>query len=1056
MSALANNAIVGMSLRRPVAMMMLLVSMLVLGSVALARIPLELVPSGFSAPFLRVAVTYPDASAKDVEERITRPIEQAVATTPGVDRQSSRSVAGSSSVTLVFKGDVDMRVAYRQVRDRIARVRRELPSEVTRVEIRKESGESIPIAFYGVTWDESLADPTTLIDRQIVQAIERIEGVALVEQWGREEPSLRIDVDRALAEAAGVDMLSLVSTLARSNFTLASGEITEGESRYLLRSVAAWQSAEQVAALPIGPAGLRLRDIADVRDDRPPVTRFDRFRGRPSMVVSVIKESQANTVAVSDAIQAVMADAASRPELEGIAVEPIFVQGDTIRYSLGQVVDSGLQGGALALVVLGFFLRRLRMTLVIAASIPLSLFLALPVMDFSGQSINIVSLVGLMICIGLVVDNSVVVAENVHRYRQRGMGPYTAALHGTSEVALAITLATMTTIVVFLPAALLSEGVTQFLMVRMVTPVCVSLLASLFVALVLVPLCSATLLHAERGDGPNAVARATEWLYERTIGVLSRGYVRLLRGALRRRIDVVMGCLLMFASLVVPAMNVRCDTGRNFGARNVSVRYALPNDISLEEADAFFRSVERKLESVRDEFRIDGVYVGFDVDAGQVQVFFRPPTPDEPPFDELAQSLVDALPTPAGWVKRSQLGDSDGARDDSFPVAIYGEDHEEVARTRAAVEAQLLRLDGVRGLLEYGEPERSRDELALEVDRDAAQRHGIAGETIANLVAYAIRGTPLPRFAGDRRQVEVRVRYREDDRKTVDQLLGYEVPRSTGGAVPLQALAERTLRESQAQLTRTNKRVGALIRLELDPQRRTEVSARIREFLANYRLPEGQSFDAGIQSEEITKMQRDLTGAVVLGAIFVFLLMGFLFESVLLPLSVLPSIPLAFVGVWWSLHLSGESIDALAGIGIVLLLGVVVNNAIVLIDFVNQARRDGLSREDAILAAAVLRFRPILMTALTTVGGMIPLAYAPATGEGIPYGPFGKALVGGMTTATVLTLVVVPVTYSFLDDVRVATRHWLARLRQLGPRAPRRPDLDIADRSGDVRGTHSG
>src|SRR5690606_25831107 len=204
-----------------------------------------------------------------------------------------------------------------------------------------------------------------------------------------------------------------------------------------------------------------------------------------------------------------------------------------------------------------------------------------------------------------------------------------------------------------------------------------------------------------------------------------------------------------------------------------------------------------------------------------------------------------------------------------------------------------------------------------------------------------------------------------------------------------------------------------------------------------------------------SKMQRDLTGAIVLGAIFVFLLMGFLFESVLLPLAVLPSIPLAFVGVWWALHLRGESIDALAGIGIVLLLGVVVNNAIVLIDFVNQARRDGLSREDAILAAALLRFRPILMTALTTIGGMIPLAYAPATGEGIPYGPFGKALVGGMTTATALTLVVVPVTYSFLADVRVSAGRWVARLRQLGA-SPRRSDLDIVDGSGDGTGTDSG
>jgi HAE1 family hydrophobic/amphiphilic exporter-1 len=390
----------------------------------------------------------------------------------------------------------------------------------------------------------------------------------------------------------------------------------------------------------------------------------------------------------------------------------------------------------------------------------------------------------------------------------------------------------------------------------------------------------------------------------------------------------------------------------------------------------------------------------------------------------MATELVERFPSRPGWRKTSQFGDSDGAADDSFPVAIYGDDHEQVQAAREQLEQQLLELEGVVGLRNYGNDTRRRDELALTIERTMLERFGVPATVVANTVAYAIRGTPLPRFHTEAREVDVRVRYREADREDIDQILRYRVPTREGGTVPVGVLADKQVAEGEAVLSRHNKRVGALIRLDLDENTRTQTMKRVVEFLQVYRLPEGLSFDSEETQRQVDGMQRDLAGALLLGAIFIFLLMGFLFESFVLPLSVLPSIPLSFVGVWWFLYLTGESIDPLAGIGIVLLLGVVVNNAIVLIDFVNAARKAGMDRDGAIVAAGRLRFRPIMMTALTTIGGMLPLAFAQHTGEGIPYGPFGKALVGGMTTATVLTLVVVPVTYTYLDDLRGAAARW--------------------------------
>ena len=1044
MKGAQSHTLVRLSLRRPVTMMMVLLSMLVLGGIALARIPLELIPSGFSPPFLRVAAEYPDATAKDVEERITRPLEDAVATTPGIDQISATSTSGSSSITILFKNDVDMDIAYRQVRDRITRVRGDLPDEVDKVEIRKESAEAIPVAFYSVAWDAELADPQGVIEQALIRPLQRIEGVGLVNVWGEEKKEVRIEIDRGLAEAYGVDMVTIAQTLGTSNFTMASGTLEEDEGQYLLRSVASWTTPEDIEYLVVGPNDLRVRDIGTVSLDFPVQTRHDRYRGRPSMVLFVIKESTANTVDVSDKIKAVVEEAKKDPLLQGVTVQSIFVQGDTIRYSLEQVVDSGRQGGILALFVLLFFLRRLRLTVIISLAIPLSLFLALPFMYFSGQTVNLVSLIGLMICIGLVVDNSVVVAENIGRYRRRGLGLYAAALQGASEVGLAITLATMTTIVVFLPAALLSSGPTQFFMVRMVTPVCVSLIASLFVALVLIPLSSATLLADDGEDrrpvtGWRAVLRRIDdgwkrvigWAYEQTMGRLGRGYTALLRLVLRRRFDVVVVSLLALGSMVVPAMNVQCNSGNEFGTRNITVRYSMPSDTTLEEANEFFTMIEGRVAALPPESKVDGAYVGFDKASGQVQIFFQPPEPGEPDFETTAKEIADSLPTPPGWRKRSQFGDADGGRDDSFPVVIYGNEHERVQDARELLEEQLLDIEGVIGLKQFGGDDRRRNELALSIDRTMSERFGVSGQVVANTVAYAIRGTPLPRFHTEEREVDVRLRYREDDRRNVDQLLGYRVPSVSGDTVPMSVLAEKEIRKGEARLTRSNKRVGALIRLELDPDDRMGAAKRVVAYLEDYELPEGLSFDADREQQNVSDMQNDLMGAVALGTIFIFLLMGFLFESVVLPMSVLPSIPLSFVGVWWFLYITGEHIDALAGIGIVLLLGVVVNNAIVLIDFVNQARRDGLSRDAAIVAAGELRFRPIMMTALTTIGGMLPLAFSAYTGEGIPYGPFGKALVGGMTTATILTLIVVPVTYTYLDDMRDGALAWWRRLLAL-------------------------
>ena len=1043
-----DNPVVRTALTRPITMLMVFASVMVLGVIAFLNIPLELIPSGAAAPFLSIDVPYNNATAQDVEDKITRPLEAELATTPMLDFMDASSSSTHSRVNLIFDQNADMDVAYREVRDRVARVRGDLPDDVKQINIQKHSADNIALAFYGVNWDESIDNPHDIIDRHLMRRLERIEGVGMVNAWGQQDREIRIEVDRELAEAANLNIFQVATKLGTSHFNLASGTLEEREGKYLLRSLAEYTSIEELQNVVVGPNDLRLDDIADVVYEFPKQDRFDRYNGRASMALFVIKEAQANTVEVSKRVEAEIQEAMKDPALAPFEILPIFIQGNTIVTGLEQVVNSGIQGGILAIVVLLFFLRRLRLTVVIALSIPLSIFMALPFMYFSDQSINLVSLIGLMICIGLVVDNSVVVAENIARYRGRGVSRFAAALHGTSEVALPITLATATTMVVFLPAALMSSGSTQFFMIRMVTPVCVSLLASLFVALILVPLAAAFVLDRDVfSDAQPGTFRARllaadrwwkakmTWAYDQTFGRFGLFYARVLRWSLKHRMDVLVISLLAMASLAIPAnpeTGVKPAGDQNFGGRQVSFSYTMPQDVTLEEADVFFREMEVWFAENRAEWNVDGEFIQVEPGFADVQLFFAPPRDGDPPYIETGKQIFEQLPEPPGWTKRSHFAEADGGESNSFPVFIFGDDHRTVQDAKAKLVKELEQIEGVISVVGKRD-ESQRDELAISLDPVMSERLGVSAGMVGNTVAYALRGSPLPRFHGEDREIDVWIRYEEADREELDDLLEFKVPTSAGTAVPIRTVVKRDIRKGETVLARHDKRVAALIELEIEPSDRPGTAARVQAFLQGYDLPPGVSFDGDQEAREINNSTNDLVIAMILASIFIFLIMGFLFESFVLPLSVLPSIPLSFVGVWWFLYLTNSALDPLAGIGLLLLLGVVVNNAIVLVDFINGAREQGLDRTEAIVQAGVQRFRPIFMTALTTVGGMLPLAFADAPAEGIPYGPFGKTLVGGMTTSTILTLVVVPVSYTAFDDLREVVQRWFARVFRKPP-----------------------
>ncbi|MEM9294032.1 MAG: efflux RND transporter permease subunit [Acidobacteriota bacterium] len=1027
------------SLGRPVTVIVLLATVLVVGVVATVGIPLETFPQGFSPPFLSVVAPWPDASPQDVLEKIVQPLEDEISTVRGLSRLSSLSTNGSGLLFLTFKQGTDMDIAYREVRDRVERTRRKLPDDVDRVYVNKQDLSDLPIFMVGLAVDPELSDPYQLITDEILKPLERLDGVASVETQGLEEKEILIEVDRRRAEAAGLDIYRLAQELGNDNFTMASGNVLSGASKLLLRSVARYPDLDTLRQRPVGEA-VRLQDVATVLYEEPEQDFTARVNSRPAVAVLLFKEGQENTLAVCERIQGLVDEMQENPRLASMTIVPILNQGDFIRSSLGVMLDSGRIGALFAIGVLFFFLRRLRMTLIITLSIPLSMLIALTVMYFGGETLNILTLLGLMISVGLLVDNSVVVAENIHRLHRAGLPRREAAVRGAGEISLAVVMATLTTIAVFLPISLI-EGNAQFFLLRLSVPISVSLAASLAVALVFVPLAAYVTLPADGGDRSsgkgsgetqrsrraNAFRQRVDALlrsaYNLTLGKINQQYNRLLAHCLRRRMDTVLATAAVLALTSAVAFEDMEIVAQQENERpGFEVDVELPGTWVEADAREYFRRVEGILEERQDAWDLQGYFIGFQEDNGEIQGWFNSPRTTDLSPTQIVEEFTELLPEAPGLevYTGSENRSSDCQQDNLHCVRLYGEDTEQLGELREELQEVFRVVDGVIGVRRGNEP--SPDQLSLLLDRDRLQRQLINPQAVAGVVAYALRGQSLPKVYREGREIPVRVRFQEQDRDSLEELASFAIPKQGGpesgvGRVALGSVARPIFSSAPESIYRRNKRTSTTITLEIDEERKDEVVQGVSALSAQLDLPEGVTFDSGVRAT-LNADALALLMAAGLSVAFIYLLMAFLFESFILPLSIILTIPLASIGVGWIHFLSGYSLDFLGAVASILLIGVVVNNGIVLVDYVNRLRREGATRSEALLVASERRFRPIMMTALTTICATVPLTVGGPTDIGMSYTSFGLSLVGGMTTATLLTLLVVPVFYTLFDDLR--------------------------------------
>ncbi|MED5454476.1 MAG: efflux RND transporter permease subunit, partial [Verrucomicrobiota bacterium] len=967
-----------------------------------------------------------------------------------IESINTRSSQTSSEVSLRFKRDTDMAVAYREVRDRMERASLRFPEGVDDYRIYKYGGTSSSVCRMSVRYTDD-TDLYNNVEKHIVRPLQRIDGVADVNvRIYRKEIQIEVDKDRA--EAYGLSINRLSQRLRGDNFTLSSGTVIDGGKKYLLKSTSTFHSMQDLGNIPLSDS-VYLRDVATIKyevDDT--YQRTERWNRMRSARVEVVKESEANTVEVGKKVAAAIDEIRGNPQLAQYELYLYQNYGDIIQRQLNSLTNNGVYGAIMAGIVLFFFLRQFRLTLIIALGIPLCLFISMTVMFFAGDTLNMTSILGLVICVGLLVDNSVVVAENIHRHYQSGLSRKEACLKGVGEIGLAVTTATLTTIIVFLPS-LLVGGEMRFMLYQLALPVVSALLASLGMAIIFIPLCVyltvSSVRHKESNSrkgilnsinkGILSFKKFLLFLYNCTFELFNKLYNKALKYYLNRRLDlafiliVLLSATYFYGFKKVDVVGYRDDDRDEFHMR---VRF--PDHFTVADKNAYFQQVENIVETNKLQFGISSYRVEFDKHThGEFEANYSDEGGTENiPKDEVPDRLYKMFPEiPGVRVYYSGMDTGGEKRNDQksrHHIKLVGDDPRQLEEVGEMLKPAFAELPGVLSV-EDKDSDEAPNEMALMVDRDRASSIGVSPEAVAGVVSSALRGRSLADFSGNGRQIPVRMRFSEEDRAELDDINNYRVRSDDGRYSSIGALTKPAMLRSESSINRSDKKISYYISMKLESGQESDARRAIYEAQRNIDLPEGVSFSEMKVTFDDDEISTSLI-AMGLSIVFIYMLIAFLFESVLMPLSIILTIPLAAIGSIWLHFSTGTGIDDMGIVGGILLMGVVVNNGIVLVDYANRLRSGGMERNEALLTAAFHRFRPIVMTAFTTIFGMIPLTLASSSDMGRSFESFGYMIIGGMTTATFFTLLAVPVFYTLIDDAQKAIQNILASVLDRSPK----------------------
>lgn len=1023
-----------LSLRRPVTAVMVYVSLLVMGLIAAQRLPLEQFPE-VNVPFIFVDLPYPGSTPQEVERTLVRPVEEALSTLPSILRMNSVSRADGGNVFVQFADwSRDIEVTASEARERIDAIRGELPDDLQRYFVFKFSPSDQPVLRVRFAGERDMTGEYNLIDQAMKRRLERLPGVARVDISGAPPPEVEVAIQPSRLGAHGIALNDLAARLQAVNFSVSAGDIDDGARRLRVQPVGEMRDLDELRELVINSTGLRLRDIAEVRL-KPQVTDFGRrLDGKAAVGLDIFRERNANLVEVSRSVLDEVGRILKSREFEGVELKVIGDQAESVSSSLTEIRHAGVVGALLSVLILFYFLRHWPSTLMVTLAIPICLVITLGMMYFFGMTLNVLTMMGLLLGIGMLVDNSVVVVESIYQQREKHPGdPLRCAIEGTRGVQLAISAGTLTSIIVFAPNLFGARNFVSIYLGQVALTITIALLASWLVAVSLIPMISARLktppsLGEQRGFVP--------WL--------TRSYAGALRWSLQHRGWSLLAILAVIAVSMVPASKTSFDMFKNDSGRELEFYFQWKGAYSLPQISEEVARVENFLDERRDRYQITQIYSWFSERGwAGIRLDLRKPDPGLLDYlmlrnyeeglltsDQVKEMLREELPRSA----RAEFGfqgggpGGGGGEDEGVQVFLNGDSSEVLAEVAEALVAALSQRPELRDVrVDTGDV---NSEVSVTVNRDKAAFYGFSAEEVARYIGIALRGTPLREFRHGEAEIPVWVRLEGAERFRVQDLEALNIRNAAGTEVPLMTLVDVAVQRGATQISRRDRQMNLAIQANLAEGKTTEEARKVmEEVLGAATLPDGYRWSFGGNFQRNDEAGEQMAFNTLIALLLVYIVMAALFESLLMPAAIITSIFFSALGVFWLFALTGTTFTIMASIGILVLMGVVVNNGIVMFEHINALRRGGMARTDALVEGARERLRPILMTMGTTILGMLPLCIGGAQigGDGPAYYPMARAIVGGLIFSTIVSLVFLPTIYAVLDDMRMGTGRVVSR-----------------------------
>ncbi|MEE8400271.1 MAG: efflux RND transporter permease subunit [Desulfobacterales bacterium] len=1055
--------IVKFSIHRPVTITMLMVASVVFGYVAFNRLPIDLLPD-ISYPTLTIRTEYAGTAPGEIENLISKPIEEAVGVISGVIRTSSISRPGMSDVIMEFDWSTEMDFASLEVREKLDMLA--LPLGADPPLLLRFDPSLDPIMRIGLSGDESLIALRLFAEERIKQELEPLDGVASVQVSGGLEEEIQVNLNEGRLAALGISITQVTQRMAQENVNLTGGMLKDGDAEFLVRTLNEFKSIDDMLDVVIGMRGqapILLKDVAEISKGHKERTIITHLNGKESVEIALYKEADKNTVTVARTVKQKLDSVMKEFKEYNVPLNMTIVNDQSlfIKNSVDEVLQTAIVGGMLAILVLYLFLRSVKSTVIIGFTIPISIVVTFFFMYLADVSLNIMSLGGLALGVGMLVDNAIVVLESIDRYRKQNLTQTEAADKGTTEVGQAVIASTLTTVCVFVPIIFV-EGIAGQLFNDQALAVTFSLLASLMVALTLIPMLSSRQFQPGTSSDAAPPEESTErqtkigslsrtlfvlspafvinliWrvvsvigrllgrlfqpvyrIFDSVMGILTESYPAVLSAILNHRWKLLGATLLLFGLSLVGFTFVGTELIPEMSQGEFFVDVLLPIGTPLEETESVIsemNAISQKVPGVRSIYTVSGTaaQMGFGAtdlrrNLGQlhVQLDHRDNRAEELRIMDTLRSQFAAFPGVEYKISRPTLF----SFRTPIEVEIRGYNLQELERLSLSLAEQMRGISGLRDI--KASTEGGNPEVQIIFNRRRVAHLGLNIASIGNIVRNKVMGEVPTELNRKDRKIDIRVRAREQDRSTIEDLKRLVI--STAGAVPIQlaTVADVTLERGPSEIRRIDQERVALVTANLKGRDLGSVSEDIQNIVDKMDLPPDFRIRIGGQQREMNTSFESMKLAIALAIFLVYLVMASQFESLVQPFVIMFTIPFSLIGVALSLLITGTPVSVVVLIGLIMLAGIVVNNAIVLIDYINRLRKSGLAKREAITQAGQIRLRPILMTTITTVLGLLPMAIG--LGEGAELRtPMAITVIGGLLTGTLLTLVVIPCVYDIV------------------------------------------